>query len=208
MQENIIETDTREDKQRERILASSMKLFIEHGFKKLTVDEIASSIGLSKRTLYKYYSSKEDLLKATMEYRQKQIFEMVSPIIHDNNLNTVEKITSIGEFVATELSEPPIKLLMDIEMAMPDLCKDFQEMRRENLLSEFGYLYQEGMDTGFFRKDMKVEIVVEMYYQLMENMIHPTTEKKLKMHTSEIYRCMTSILFEGLYTDKGREVRQ
>jgi AcrR family transcriptional regulator len=208
MQEDIIDQNTKEDKQRERILASSIKLFIEYGFKKLTVDEIANSIGLSKRTLYKYYSSKEELLKATMEYRQKQIFAMVSPIIRDNDLNTIEKITSLGELISTELADPPVKLLMDIETAMPDICSEFKDMRRQNLMHEFSYLYQEGMDTGYFRQDMNIDFVSEMYYQLMENMIHPNVEKRLKMHASEIYKCMSSILFEGLFTSKVRGMEE
>lgn len=204
--ESGADESSRSDKQRERILSSAIKLFIEHGFKKLTVDEIASAIGISKRTLYKYYPSKEELLVATMKYRQKAIFNLIHPVIHDDKLNSIEKIKQMGEIIAHELAEAPVKLMMDMEMAMPDICRNFKAMRRKNMLAEFNYFYEEGVRTGFFREDIKREFVIEMYYQSMENMLHSDVQKTLKMHPTEIYKCMVNVLFQGLMTEKGREV--
>ena len=49
------------------ILKEANKLFFEKGYKKVTVDQLASNLSISKKTIYKYYKSKQDLLENTID---------------------------------------------------------------------------------------------------------------------------------------------
>ena len=53
---------------KEKIIEKSNELFLNLGFKSVTMDEIASSLGVSKKTIYKYFKNKTDLVASVTEY--------------------------------------------------------------------------------------------------------------------------------------------
>jgi AcrR family transcriptional regulator len=62
---------------RERILAAAYKLFFRQGFTRVGVDEIALSAGITKRTLYYHFASKDDLLAAVLEEQRPLAIERI-----------------------------------------------------------------------------------------------------------------------------------
>lgn len=57
----------KEETIRKRILETAKEFFLEFGYKKVTMDEIADSLGMSKKTLYQYFPSKYELLSAVTD---------------------------------------------------------------------------------------------------------------------------------------------
>lgn len=57
---------------REKLLQSAIKLFMKKGFHAVTVDVISEEAGITKRTLYHHFKSKEELILAALRYRDEQ----------------------------------------------------------------------------------------------------------------------------------------
>ena len=53
---------------KETVLKKSLELFIQNGFKTVTMDDIAKELGISKKTIYQHFSAKDELVKATVDY--------------------------------------------------------------------------------------------------------------------------------------------
>jgi len=65
---------------RERIISYAREHFMHEGFSKVTLDEIATELGMSKKTLYKYFEDKEDLLRAGIEENLRNIAREIDAI--------------------------------------------------------------------------------------------------------------------------------
>ena len=72
---------------RQRVIATASEAFLSHGIKSVTMDEIARTLSMSKRTLYQMFSDKEDLLLACFERRdQEKELEMQELMKHQSNV--------------------------------------------------------------------------------------------------------------------------
>ena len=90
---------------REKILETAGEMFLNYGFKSITMDDIANEMGISKKTIYKYYSNKVDLVDASTEIVKKTIETAITEITEKNLGITlvVEKKRVVGIFTDGDL---------------------------------------------------------------------------------------------------------
>ena len=111
------------------IVKEAQTCFYLHGFRKTTVDEIASHLSISKKTLYKYFSSKDELIKAT-------IAQIMEPLITEINA-AIEKRASISDAVKSlfrftlKLSANVSTPMMNDIRIMPDFWQVVEKERRK-----------------------------------------------------------------------------
>ena len=77
---------------RQRILLAAREHFFAYGYSALTMDGLAAELGMSKKTLYKYFPSKDSLLQEIMSRRTGEIEEGVDRILREESLDFVEKV--------------------------------------------------------------------------------------------------------------------
>ncbi len=129
------------------IALSSIELFIEKGFNKLTVGEIASNAKVAKGTIYKYFESKEDIIFAIIEYTHnkydEEVLENIKQLtcINDkilalfnlcisNDEDTINDRKIYKEFIYICLDNPSenmIKFLKDIKLKYTSWLKEILE---------------------------------------------------------------------------------
>ena len=83
--------DGKEESIKEEILRGTLRLFNEKGLK-FTMDDIARSLKISKKTLYKVFADKEQLFLAMVDYMFDKVKESEQAVVEDGRLSTVEKI--------------------------------------------------------------------------------------------------------------------
>lgn len=84
------------------IMRESEKLFIEKGFEKTTVKEIAEKCGMTKGALYHHFKSKEDVLEKLLISHHEKLLSLVEPIISDENMGSIEKIKKVIRTMRSE----------------------------------------------------------------------------------------------------------
>ena len=95
---------TKDDLIRERLLLTAMQEFMQYGFSRISMDDLAIRMGMSKKTLYKYYPSKEELVKAVLEVRKQRVGELMSFIETKVPKHAFgEKIIQVSQKVAESL---------------------------------------------------------------------------------------------------------
>ena len=90
---------------KEKIVEKSTELFLNLGFKSVTMDEIASALGVSKKTIYKYFKNKTELVAAVTDYMFSNICNGIN-MICDLNKNPIDEIFDIKRFVMSNLKKP------------------------------------------------------------------------------------------------------
>lgn len=120
------------EKPRERIISTSAKLFYAHGVNAVGVDRICIEAEVSKRTLYKYFSSKETLVAAAITQLGQSWFNACIDITTDNPVERIvhifkmfEPMAEVEDFYGCVLMNTSIELRGSNELAV-EVAKDFK----------------------------------------------------------------------------------
>jgi AcrR family transcriptional regulator len=139
----------------DKIIASVAKQINLYGVKRFTIDDIVRDLGISKKTVYKYFKSKDELvsefLSSSIEGNIKRTLDAV-----EAEENLVDKIGAA--LISYHKFQIPIELLDDIQKYYPDDWKKIEEQRsfKLQLVKD---LIREGIRTDKIRSNINIEIL-------------------------------------------------
>lgn len=118
---------------RDRIITACTELVKQRGFYSLTVDELALKAGISKRTLYKYFRSKDEVIEATVQRFMEGAAGIFEKMIHGDQA-LPEVMTAILKYLFTEgqFITGPVGLA-DLQQYYPHLWNRIDQFRKERI---------------------------------------------------------------------------
>jgi AcrR family transcriptional regulator len=190
---------------KERILKNSEELFLQFGYSKVTMDEIAASIGMSKKTLYKFFTSKEALIKEMITTIKCGIDEHIDSVWANAQMDFMDKLKSVMNFIGKQTTKLQGPLLEDLHKNIPEVWQEIHEFRKANMVKRFSVFINEGVEKGVFRKDIDRQMIVLFYLHAIQGLINPETLSQLPYSANQIFDSIIRIIFEGILTEGGRE---
>lgn len=151
---------------KDKILDKAGKMFLTLGFKSVTMDDIAREMGMSKKTLYKYYPNKAGLVSESTMSVQKEINDTISHI-KEQNYNAIEEEFAVKAIFKEMLKNAKTSPMFQLKKYYPetyeelmsrDLCM-FKDCNTDNL--------KKGIAQGLYRADINIEHVVNFYFTLI-----------------------------------------
>ena len=139
---------------KERILKQAEQLFLQFGYSKVTMDEIAASLGMSKKTLYKFFPGKETLVKEMITSMKCSIDEHIDNVWSNKEMDFMDKLKSVMNFIGKQTTKLHGPLLEDLHKNIPEVWQEIHDFRKENAVKRFSVFINEGVETGVFRKDL------------------------------------------------------
>lgn len=199
-----------EDKtlQRKRIVDIAQELFSSHGYSKVSMDDIASKIGISKKTLYTQFKGKEDLLNEAINQYKTDISKFVDNVLKHKKTPSIDKASEIFSYIGTKISSINPYLLEDVYKNAPSAWANIQEIKKDAAFRRFKLFLEDGMRQGYIRKDINRSLAVVLYACAIETIINPEFTRmipKEMMHeipfsTAAIFDGLVQIIFEGVMT--------
>ena len=198
---------TKDDLISERLLMTAMQEFMQYGFSRISMDDLAIRMGMSKKTLYKYYPSKEELVKAVLEVRKQRVGELMSFIETKVPKHAFgEKIVQVSQKVAEFLSEIQPHVMFDLKKSFPLIFDDFDTFRKASIVKGFTIALNEGRASGVFRDDIPIELAVHMHLTLISTMMNPEYLTSQQYTPLQVFTMILRCTMEGLCTNKGRSI--
>jgi len=198
---------TKDDLISERLLMTAMQEFMQYGFSRISMDDLAIRMGMSKKTLYKYYPSKEELVKAVLELRKQRASELMAFIETKVPKHAFgEKIVQVSQKVAEFLSEIQPHVMFDLKKSFPLIFDDFDTFRKASIVKGFTIALNEGRASGVFRDDIPIELAVHMHLTLISTMMNPEYLSSLPYTPLQVFNMILRCTMEGLCTNKGRSI--
>jgi AcrR family transcriptional regulator len=189
---------------RPRIVAAARAMFFDRGFLRVTADDIAAELGISKATLYKVFSSKEEMLGAAVREVMDEIAARVELIIGDDSLGFVEKMVTLFAFLGTRLSQFGPLLVRDIQKSAPRIWKEIDDFRKDKIFRNFKVILEAGRREGFFREDVDLDLLLQMFTSLVQEFVNPAAILRSGRSPAATFESVTKVFFQGILTDKGR----
>jgi len=190
---------------KQRITLKAYEMFRQFGFTKVTMEEISSELAISKKTLYKHFSNKEHILKELINTNKCEVDNFINSLMQNKTLPFLEKLKSFMNFIAHQAKKLEGPMVRDLMKSNPEIWKDIEEFRSKKAYKHLSQLISEGIDDGIFRKDINNEVVVVTYVASIHSLINPEVLAKLPVTADQALLDILKILFEGIFTEDGRE---
>ena len=154
---------------KEKILLATIKAFNQKGLK-FTMDDIASILAMSKKTIYTIFKDKNTLFMEMVDYLFDTIKESESEIIEDNTLSTIEKIRRILGVMPESYKDIDLRQLYMLKDKFPEIYRHVEE-RLENGWETTIKLLEQGIEEEVIRPvnvlmfKMMMEASIEQFFQ-------------------------------------------
>ncbi|MDP1677981.1 MAG: TetR/AcrR family transcriptional regulator [Bacteroidota bacterium] len=193
-----------ENEPKERILDLARDRFFKMGFNKVTLDEISGELGISKKTMYKFFPSKEDLVKTivhmTLRSAQKEVERITTqdkPFVH--------RLAEVMMFMGKMTSRLGRPFLQDMQRFAPSIWKEADEFRRTHLLSKVISMIHQAKQENVFRGDVNEEVIVMMLTACIQNIVTPDVLSQHSFSPKEAMYTIFHVIFEGALTEESRK---
>jgi AcrR family transcriptional regulator len=187
-----------------RIIDAAADRFMEAGLHKVTMDEIASDLRMSKKTVYKFFPSKEVLLKAIVHTMMKRIESEVERII-DSDKPFEEKITMLLTVIGKNMRKISRPFMTDVQRFSPGLWKEIETFRREHVFIKIQQMFRQAKKEGVFREDLDTDLYILVFTTIMEGIMNPQVLSQQPFSAEEAFRGIFRILYEGSLTEDARK---
>lgn len=189
---------------RERIIAFAREHFMHEGFSKVTLDEIAAELGMSKKTLYKYFEDKEDLLRAGIEENLRKISSEIDAITSSNG-SFAEKLARVMMLIGKQMSRLSRGAMLDMQKFTPELWKQIETFRREQIFVKIGRMIAQAREENIFRTDVNEQMLTLMIITCIQGILNPEVLTQNSFSAEEAFKFIFRTIFEGALTEEARK---
>jgi AcrR family transcriptional regulator len=185
------------------ILVSTKDLFMRYGIKSMTMDDIARSLKMSKKTLYQHVSDKNDLVcKVIDEYIQLE--EHVCTDIFEQFENAIDELIHITKYVSQQMKEVHPSIHYDLQKYHPDAWGAFSKHKNEFLYNCIVQNLEAGIKQGVYRKNMNTQVVAQLHIVKIDIVFNSEIFSPKQFKFSDVYLELMRYHFHGITNDKGK----
>jgi len=189
----------------QQIVGAARAHFFSHGFRSVTMDDLAEELGVSKKTLYAHFPSKIALLEAVLADKfagvQAKLNDIALAYPHDFSAALHELLANMQR----ELDEIKPPFVRDMRQKAPHVFETVERRRADLIERFFGNLFSEGQRTGMVRKDVPAKLIIEILLAMVQAIMNPPKMEELGMMPKEGFAGILKIVLEGALTRKGRK---
>lgn len=194
------------DSNRQRIVDAARAHFFSHGFRRVTMDDLADELGISKKTLYAHFPGKIDLLEAVLADKFAAVESTLRKVTRSHPRDFPGTLRELLTGTQRELDEIKPPFVRDIRQKAPHVFKVVERRRAALIQRYFGKLFVEGQGTGMVRKDVPAKLMIEILLAMVQAIMNPAKMEELEMMPKEGFAGILKIVLEGALTQKGRKV--
>lgn len=188
-----------------RILEKAKELFEQFGYSKVTMEEIALSLAISKKTLYKNFSNKDHILKEIILKQKCEAGDFIEKLIVDDSIDFVTKLKRLMNYMAQLSEKMQNPMIQDLHKINHNMWLEIQDFRKNKAIKNFSELLKNGIDDGVFRDDIDPQVLVPAYLAAVHSVSNPSFLSNIPLTAEQVYREVAKLFFEGLFTKEGRK---
>lgn len=187
---------------RERILKAVIEEIQQRGMK-FTVDDVTRRLGISKKTIYEYFSSKEEIIETIVERIVEETNEKSNEIINDYSLSIIEKVRNVLNVLPEYYQVYDRPILEEMKRYYPDqwvkidasLTDDWDELKN---------LIEEGMDQGEIISKYAAPVIMRVLIEGINTTLDQRFFLNNNLTVTEALADIVDILFYGLIPEDKR----
>lgn len=185
-----------------KIIEKATEMYLTLGFKSVTMDDIASEMGISKKTIYHHFENKNDLVEAVT----LSLFETISSGIDEImtlGKNPIEELFFIKDFVMKNLKNESTSPIYQLQKYYPQIHKTLMSRQFEKMGDCVIDNLRKGIELGLFRNDINLELIGRFYFAGMTSIKDAELFNPIQFSTQEVQETYLEYHLRGIATIKG-----
>lgn len=178
------------------------KLFGRFGIKALSMDDLAGHLACSKKTLYKYFSDKRDLVSKALHSHLDGLEAQMADLMQGEG-NAIDLALQEMENKHKMLSAINSTVLFDLKKYYPKVFEATHERRKNMIRRVVTHNVMRGMDQGMYRDDLNVEAVADLHLALVEDMVRQAENGTLARPLAEHFKALFTYHIRGIASADG-----
>jgi AcrR family transcriptional regulator len=190
---------------KERILLRAHELFNKYGLRSVSMDDIAAQLGMSKKTLYQYYTDKDELVDAVfaamMEHNQTQC-----KLDRQRAENPIHEVFLAFDMVQEMFANMNPAVLFEMQKYHPVTFKKFQEYKNGFLYGMIRTNIEAGMRDELYREDIDVDVLTRYRIHSIMLAFDPEVFPSNRTRLVHIEQQLLEHFMYGVATAKGQKL--
>jgi len=190
--------------ERLKILNFSQTQFVTSGFYNTTMDQIAREMRISKKTIYKHFRTKDDLIRACVDQITSGVKKSIEQIV-DGGTSSVEKLNSIGKVLLNVTLKINDKWLGDLKTHYFFIWEEIDRFREVAINKNFTKIIEQGQEEGYI-VDYPSIAILTIIRSSIQAVINPEFLVNNSISIQEAAKVTLNIIFTGILTKKGKKL--
>jgi AcrR family transcriptional regulator len=190
---------------KDRIIIEAARLFGRNGIKSVSMDDIAQHLGVSKKTIYKWFQNKDEIVHSVMQNHLSQIESDCEGVICEAE-NAVHELFQVMLMNKKVLAEIHPSIFYDLQKYHPASWQLWVEHKNKFLLGKVKENLQRGIHEGLFRDDLDVELMGRLRLAVIELAFNPDLFPPDRFNLQRVQEACFEHYILGIATLKGHKL--
>jgi AcrR family transcriptional regulator len=189
----------------EKILKTSLELFFKYGIKRVTMDDIAKELGMSKKTIYQFYKEKDDLVnQLCVVEMQKQ--ECIFDNIANQSQDPIHEIILISNTMSEMMQNINPIFFLDLQKFYPEAFLEFKRFKDNCAYQDLLRNIKEGKKIGVYKADVDEEFTAKYRLAQIDMLMFGNYFSFEKISFSKAHELLLDMFVYGICTIKGHKL--
>jgi AcrR family transcriptional regulator len=184
------------------ILVKVRELFYRYGVRSVSIDDICRDLGMSKKKLYEYVSSKSEMVTRLLELERHNFEEIF--VVHDfDGVNAIDALLTVSKEIGEHFRDVSPSMSFDLMKYYPESYHEHLELRISFIDNKIRINLGKGISQGMYRPDLSVELLSRLYIRRLMDLHNPEFFPADKFSFRTIYEVMIDNFIRGIATEAG-----
>lgn len=184
------------------IIDRAIPYFMRFGLRAVSMDEIARELGISKKTLYKYFKDKNELIVKGVEMKI-QHDELSCCDYNDSSENAIDELFKISEFVIQSITNLNPSLIFELKKFHPEAWQIIHTHKWDFVYKSIKKNIERGIKEKIYRENINSDVIARLYVGstdlILETDVFPWPDYKL----DDVYLEVLRFQIRGLANQEG-----
>ncbi|MCK9218676.1 MAG: TetR/AcrR family transcriptional regulator [Bacteroidales bacterium] len=186
------------------ILERVRELFYKYGVRSVSMDDICQDLGMSKKNLNLYATSKKELVTKLLEL-ERQNFEIIFDQYNFEGVNAVDILLIVSREIGERFRDVTPSLTFDLNKYYPEIYHKHIDDRIEFIFEKIKINIQKGIAQGMYRDDLSIELVARLYIRRLIDLHNPEFFPADKFSFQTLFDVMFDNFIRGIANQNGIE---
>lgn len=184
------------------ILEKVRELFFKYGVRSVSIDDICRELGISKKKLYEFVSSKHELVAKLLEL-ERQNFEVIFEQYNFEGVNAIDILLTVSKEIGENFRDISPSMTFDLKKYYPEIYHHHVDERIEFIFKKIQINLTKGISQGIYRTDLSVELIARLYIRRLMDLHNPEFFPAEKFSFRTLYDVMIDNFIRGIATETG-----
>lgn len=188
---------------KEKILEGASKLFMKYGVRSVTMDDVASALAISKKTIYQFYKNKDELVTSiSKSHMEEEKYDY--SLIEENSVDAIDEIYRVSNCFRKHMVDIHPKILFELKKYHSAAWQIYMKFKTEFVRNHIKRNIERGISEGYYRSELNPEILSAFRVEQVEMIFDDNLFPKEKFDFTEVQLQLFEHFVHGMLTDKGR----